>query len=262
MEEIGSARMMTPRQKERIEAACKLMDAFAARTGLYPKSTTAASTTSNNRYLWTDAFAVCNFAGLSLYNKRYKDLAHELVTSVHDTLGCFLHDDDNLSRRGKRLSNSKSPTAGGLRIGKELPERTLNQPYNSRKEWDRDGQYFHYLTKWMFALDQMSRYTEDDTFQAWATDLAKVAADKFVYYTTQQSGLTPRMYWKMSIDLSRASVPSQGAQDPLDGDVTLSRLQASSQTSKTIGSTPVNLQEKIDCFHSMIDISPTHDTLG
>ena len=117
----------------------------------------------------------------------------------------------------------------------------------------------------MLALDQMSRYTtggdndDDNPFQAWATDLAKVAADKFVY--TKPSGVS-RMYWKMSIDLSRALVPSQGAQDPLDGYVTLSRLQASSQMCKAIGSTLVNLKEEIERFYSMIDVSPTDDTLG
>jgi hypothetical protein len=41
---------------------------------------------------------------------------------------------------------------GGLRIGKPLKERGANEPIDESLEWDRDGQYFHYLTKWMHAL--------------------------------------------------------------------------------------------------------------
>jgi hypothetical protein len=51
------------------------------------------------------------------------------------------------------------PTRGGLRIGKQLPERRPGEPYDPQVEWDRDGQYFHYLTKWMHALDQASSRT-------------------------------------------------------------------------------------------------------
>jgi hypothetical protein len=38
--------------------AAQLMSAFASRTGLYPASE------NQQRYLWTDAFAVCNFLEL------------------------------------------------------------------------------------------------------------------------------------------------------------------------------------------------------
>jgi len=58
---------------------------------------------------------------------------------------------DQRARRGGRL--------GGLRIGKPLPERGAGEPVDERLEWDRDGQYFHYLTKWMHALDQVARAT-------------------------------------------------------------------------------------------------------
>jgi len=34
------------------------------------------------------------------------------------------------------------PTRGGLRIGKDLPERGPRAPFDERLEWDRDGQYF------------------------------------------------------------------------------------------------------------------------
>ena len=53
----------------------------------------------------------------------------------------------------------RHPTAGGLRIGKPLPERGAREPIDERLEWDRDGQYFHYLTKWMHALCQAAWFT-------------------------------------------------------------------------------------------------------
>jgi hypothetical protein len=51
------------------------------------------------------------------------------------------------------------PTAGGLRIGKPLKERNANEALDDRLEWDRDGQYFHYLTKWIHALCQAAFVT-------------------------------------------------------------------------------------------------------
>ena len=104
------------------------------------------------------------------------------------------------------------PTSGGLRIGKKLPERQPNDPYDDDQEWDRDGQYYHYITKWMHALNCVTRSTGDKTFNALAAEMVKGTHDKFTY------GLgSKRMYWKMSIDLSRPQVHSMGHHDPLDG---------------------------------------------
>ena len=57
-----------------IEAAVELMAGFAERTGL-------SSERPQQRYLWTDAFAVCNFIGLSRTTgeKRYMGLALRIV---------------------------------------------------------------------------------------------------------------------------------------------------------------------------------------
>jgi len=57
---------------------------------------------------------------LCLKDKKYLDAAEDLVKEVYRVLG------------RKR----------GLRIGEEP---------------DRDGQYFHYLTKWIFALNQLGK---------------------------------------------------------------------------------------------------------
>lgn len=94
--------------------------------------------------------------------------------------------------------------------------------YDEVLEWDRDGQYFHYLTKWMHALNRVSRVIDDPVYNRWAVELAKTAHARFTYRPS--SGRPKRMYWKLSIDLSRPLVPSMGQQDPLDGCITYNQL--------------------------------------
>ena len=202
----------------------EIMLDFARLTGLEPASD------RTRRYLWTDAFAVCNYLELfrRTSDKAYLDLALSLVDQVHHTLGRHRDDDP---RRGwisglDSLEGEQHPTIRGLRIGKRLNERGLGEPFNERLEWDQDGQYYHYLTKWMHALSRVSRITGDPTYLRWAIELAKAVHDRFTY--SPGPGITGqrRMYWKMSIDLTRPLVPSMGQHDPLDGFVTYSELQA------------------------------------
>src|SRR5919204_3215651 len=185
------------------------MSGFADRTGL-------TSEHPPRRYLWTDAFAVCNFLGLG-----QSDLALRLVDHVHHALGRHRPDD---SRTGwisglDAAEGEAHPTRGGLRIGKPLPERRAGERFDERLEWARDGQYFHYLTKWMHALDQASRLTRQGRFNLWARELADTAWAAFT-----RGG--NRMVWKMSIDLSRPLVSTMGQHDPLDGFITCAQLRA------------------------------------
>ena len=138
------------------EQAIDLMLPFAERTGL-------TSERPQQRYLWTDAFAVCNFLGLARAtgDGHYLGLALALVDRVHDVLGKHRADDLRvgwLSGLPEQVG-ALHPTCGGLRIGKSLPERRAHEPFDPEMEWDRDGQYFHYLTRWMHALDQVARAT-------------------------------------------------------------------------------------------------------
>jgi hypothetical protein len=199
-----------------------LMTDFAERTGL-------TGELPPKRYLWTDAFAVSNFIGLARATgeDRYLQLALRLIDQVHHTLGRHRADD---SRSGwiSGLSEQEGelhPTRGGLRIGKNLPERRQDQPFNEQLEWNRDGQYFHYLTKWMQALDLAARATGEPRFNRWGRELAKTAHKAFTYLPSPHSD-TRRMYWKMSIDLTRALVPSMGQHDPLDGYITCVQLRS------------------------------------
>jgi hypothetical protein len=202
-----------------------LMSEFAERTGL------VAHREFPKRYLWTDAFAVCNLLELHRRSSddRFLRLALGLVDQVHSVLGRFAPDD---SRSGwisglNDADGHRHPTLGGLRIGKSLPERGANEAFDERLEWERDGQYFHYLTRWMHALDCVSRVTGDVRYNHWALELAKVTYRHFVY--TDSAAGTRRMVWKMSIDLSRSQVPSMGHHDPLDGLLTFMTLQASAE---------------------------------
>ena len=221
------------------------MHAFADATGL--------TGTAHNvrRYLWTDAFAVCNY--LELYRQSneqdYLQLAIKLVDQVHHTLGKNRENDNWLSG----LDDDEAqlhPTLGGLRIGKQLDERQADEPFDDRLEWERDGQYFHYLTKWMHALNCVSRVTHNAIYNQWAMELAKVSHAAFVYpltaYTpvadtptgSDEKSITKKMVWKMSIDLSRPLIDSMGQHDPLDGLITYQELEATAklfpETSETI----------------------------
>lgn len=204
--------------------ASDLMLDFARRTGLDPEGG------EPRRYLWTDAFAVCNFLELGRLTgeSRYTDLALRLVDQVHDVLGRHRVD----GGRGGWISGlsedegREHPTAGGLRIGKKLGERAPGEPMDPEEEWERDGQYLHYLTKWMHALSRVSDVTGDPRYLVWATELAVVAQERFSY---DAPGGGRRMYWKMSIDLSRPLVPSMGQHDALDAVVTYRELQLAAQ---------------------------------
>lgn len=202
-----------------------IMSDFAALTGL----TGAAEP---KRYLWTDAFAVCNY--LELYrrteNKAHLEPALHLVDQVHQMLGQHRADDP---RSGwisglEEEEGKMHPTRGGLRIGKKLPERQPGEAYDQQLEWDREGQYYHYLTKWMHALNRVSQVSGDPRYNCWARELAQAAHAAFVYQPAGEG--QKRMYWKMSVDLSRPLVPSMGHHDPLDGYLTYLSLQATAPT--------------------------------
>ena len=209
---------MKTRLKEKADLAREMMDDFISRTGI-----NNPDNKDGQRYLWTDAFAVQSLIGLAhvTHSDMYRDRALNLIHEVHHTLGRHRHDD---SREGwiSGLSDAegeKRPTVNGLRIGKDLPERRRDEQFNDRVEWDRDGQYFHYITRWIHSLLQASLETSDHRFAEWAADLTK-ATEKFV----DKSDNRTKMYWKMSIDLSHPLVQSMGAHDPLEGLICLESI--------------------------------------
>lgn len=126
------------------------------------------------RYLWTDAFGLVLLVSLhrATGQAAYLEQARELVSEVERVLG---------RRRG-------------LRIGEAA---------------DRDGQYYHYLAMWIFALDRLGEV--DPQYHERAVHLARIVHESFV-----MPGIG--VVWKMVEDLSRP-YPGYGlgALDPFHG---------------------------------------------
>lgn len=231
--------------------AQSIMSNFAISTGLSDTSRMP------RRYLWTDAFAVCNY--LELYRQTgeqaFLQLALKLVDQVHQILGQHRKDSQHsgwLSDLSEEQAK-QHPTQGGLRIGKQLNERKSGEPIDESLEWNQDGQYFHYLTKWMHALNRVSQVTNKSIYNQWALELAKVAHAAFTY--TPSTGGTKRMVWKMSIDLSRPLVDSMGQHDPLDGLITYLQLEATAKLTFKMSS-ELSLKMEIE---EMLEMSTGHN---
>ena len=133
-----------------------------------------------------------------------------MIHTVHDILG--------RSRDGiTRLPNATDefPLKGGLRIGKHAASGS-----------DGDGQYHHYLTIWMFALNRMSVATGEKWYNNQAISLAESIHP---YFMINRNSERPRMFWKVSTDLKTPLVTSEGNLDPIDGYVTLKLLRKTSE---------------------------------
>jgi hypothetical protein len=135
------------------------------------------------RYLWTDAFGVVLLASLydTLKAQKYLDEAEWVVAEVNRVLG------------RKR----------GIRIGEEP---------------DRDGQYFHYLSMWLYALHVMGRFNP-----AYTVEGVALARDIHARFVVRGRGVL----WKMQEDLS-GPYPGYGfgALDAFDGYVSYRLLDA------------------------------------
>lgn len=237
-----------------LNVAAALMDAFARRTGLEGHAPAV-------RYLWTDAFATCNFLGLADAgggSARYDALAERTIAQVHEVLAHFRTGDFRTGwlRGPHGHAEEDHPTRAGLRIGKPLAERGTGEPFDERLEWERDGQYFHYLTRWMHALDRCARHRRAAHFNRWARELADTAHRAFTVHGGRG------MYWKMSTDLARPLVASMGQHDPLDGLLTARALRA---TAQALGdSSGPGLLDAIADYTAMVQGSwmATSDPLG
>lgn len=158
------------------------------------------------RYLWTDAFGVVLL--VSLYKatgeQRWLDEAKWVVAEVERVLG------------RKR----------GIRIGEAD---------------DRDGQYFHYLAMWLFALARLGAI--DEQYRTRGIELARQIHRPFV---------TPRgVIWKMKEDLS-GPYPGYGlgALDAFDGYVSYRMLSETELASEI-----AEMKALIDLQYAQLDIA-------
>jgi hypothetical protein len=133
------------------------------------------------RYLWTDAFGVVLLVSLheELGDDRFIDEAQWLVAEVDRVLG----------------------RPRGIRIGEEP---------------DRDGQYFHYLAMWLYALAVLARYIP--SYRRKGVELVQQIHEPFL---RPGQGIM----WKMKEDLS-GPYPGYGlgALDAYDGYVSYRML--------------------------------------
>lgn len=129
---------------------------------------------NGRRYTWTDAFGVILLVSLyaELGEQRFLDEAEWVVADVNRVLG----------------------RPRGIRIGEAA---------------DRDGQYFHYLAMWLYALSVLARHVP--AYRAKGVDLVRQIHSAFV---VPGRGVI----WKMQEDLS-APYPGYGfgALDAFDG---------------------------------------------
>jgi hypothetical protein len=157
-------------KKESVALVRALMTEYAVNTGVIGERGS-----QQRRYLWTDAYAVCNFLGMYHESGDIRDLNHclQLVENVHHCLGQH-RADDYRHRVGwisglTREEGESHPTCGGLRIGKPHAEPPPHfddsgrsggcslEPTDRHLEWDQDGQYLHYLLQWAHALHRVSQ---------------------------------------------------------------------------------------------------------
>ncbi|KAK8049238.1 hypothetical protein PG994_010968 [Apiospora phragmitis] len=162
------------------------------------------------RYLWTDAFGVVNFVTLryATGEERYLEAAKRLVQTVHDTLGRTRDGSSRLSG-----ASDTEPLKGGLRIGKV-----------DEGGPDGDGQYHHYLTLWMFALNCLAVASKEVRYNDLAIRLAQAIHPCFI---VKNNGVEePSMVWKVSTDMSRPLSRSKGHLDDVMGYVVFERLDS------------------------------------
>lgn len=154
----------------------------------------------HRRYLWTDAFAVLAYTSLAerLQEKqehtpspqqdssdKYRQAAHKLVDVVHQCLGtpASITSSKNMSKM--RVDDSSPTGYVGLRIGKTESRPVTD--YGMRY----DGQYWHYIDKWLLALARLGR----------VADGIGIAKSCFPYfYDDNSAGGGGGMRWKLSVD--------------------------------------------------------------
>ncbi|PTB58205.1 hypothetical protein M431DRAFT_110430 [Trichoderma harzianum CBS 226.95] len=197
------------------------------------------------RYLWTDAFGVVNFITLfkETAKPKYLTLAKRLVVTVHDILG--------RTRDGKKRldgATDKEPLVGGLRIGKLDASGS-----------DGDGQYHHYLTLWMFALNRLSIAAGERDWNDLGIQLARAIHPRFLVHCLS-GGV--KMVWKISMDMKSVLVPSEGHLDAATGYVVYKLMQT---TASKQGHRNGVLQQEINDYWNLMSrkgsLSPGTDML-
>lgn len=110
---------MSSRSCTHRELAIHLLHGFALRTGLMDPSNPHRPAKVQTRYLWTDAKAICALVSLKEY-----ELANRLVDQVNWVLGRTADGKRWISGLPEK-EGMHSPTIGGLRAGRPVPQRDV-----------------------------------------------------------------------------------------------------------------------------------------
>ncbi|KAL8646133.1 MAG: hypothetical protein Q9226_007002 [Calogaya cf. arnoldii] len=122
---------------------------------------------------------------------------------------------------------------------------------------DGDGQYHHYQTIWLFALNRMSVASQHAPYNDDAIALAKAIHPRFF---DNVESTAPRMYWKIAMDMSRPLVAGEGNTDALDGYVVYSLLAAGAKDPQCLATEIADYRRVIDrkgqhlVSHDMLDL--------
>ena len=198
------------------------------------------------RYLWTDSFAVLAYVSLAkgyqlqgneAFAQKYHGAADRLINVVHDSLG------KPADNEHKMRINSESPSGYvGLRIGKVLSQRVTDYGMHY------DGQYWHYIDKWLFALARADR----------VKDAILIAKSSFPYFYDSTGG---GIRWKLSVDAT--APPELKHSCPNDDTVAALIVFSLLETHRT--SDMPSLREEIRVLKTSLRdyaVRPTADPLG
>jgi hypothetical protein len=146
------------------------------------------------RYLWTDAFGVLAYVSLAEQleqqhdqqqdAQKYRQAADKLIDTVHQCLG------KPRSHKAEHAMqvDPESPTGFvGLRIGKVQSRQVTD--YGMQY----DGQYWHYVDKWLLALARAGHASE-------GIAIAKSCFPYFFDKGQQGNGWDGGIRWKLSVD--------------------------------------------------------------
>lgn len=188
----------TPKTMSRAEELCKTLMEFVygeVESPSFPKGlgpNEAGISLGSRRYLWTDAFGVLNYVSLAmksedrgsqLEKKQYLQAAKKLIDETLFSLGNPMSD-------AYPMAEKENGQYKGLRIGK----------VHARQESDPgmqfDGMYWHYLDKFLFALQRYSKCARDESYLQKATTIINDVHSNFF---VPNRGF----HWKLNTDLTR-----------------------------------------------------------
>lgn len=173
------------------------------------------------RYLWTDAYGVLSYVSIAqryeaegnpTEAEKYKRAADTLVNVVHQCLGSPRSN----KPEDRMTKDDASPTGHvGLRIGKLYSRKVTDYGMTF------DGQYWHYVDKWLLALARSGHVSE-------GIQIAKSCFPYFFDACADGTGWAGGIRWKLNVD---ASAPpslerARASDDTLVALIVFSILQA------------------------------------